>query len=151
MTLTLANDCSQIELTSAELELTNSAVELTIIYNKTITHTPNIDANQISPISIDASLLGQDSLNLLDGIYYFKLKITKSNSTVVEESACIAVLCGFKCSVLEWYKDIPSNIDKILSYEALKVADDCVECNCTLMNTLYDNIINSQTNDCGCK
>lgn len=151
MTLTLASDCSQIELSSTELELTNSAVELTIIHNRNTTYSPDIDANQISPITIDASLLGQDSINLLDGVYYFKLKITKSNSTIVEESACIAVLCGVKCSILDWYKDINANIDKILSYEALKVANNCVQCNCALMNTLYDNIINSQTNDCGCE
>ena len=151
MTATLASDCTSIILNSDYLLIDNQSNVLTVTHNNTTVYTPAIGS--VTQITIDTFVLSDytdGSGPLPDGIYAFELVTTAENGDINTETVCVAVLCGIHCDMVELYTDV-NNAEKILAYEALKVAQGCTTCNCDTMLTLYNVITNIVTNGCGCE
>lgn len=149
MTATLAAECVDIEIASDFLALTNQTNELRVVINNTTTYEPVIDAD-ITSLTIDSELLGLEAEALANGVYYIELITTDEDGTIVTESTCIAVLCDLACDMVELYSD-SANFEKVLAYEGLLAAQDCITCSCTVMQELYDIISNVVTDGCsGC-
>lgn len=150
MTATLASDCSDITINSDYLLADNQEDTLTVTVNGSTTYTPTI-ASTVTSITLDNTLLGLTGDTLADGVYYLELTTTALAGDINTESLCVAVLCGVHCDTVDLYLDSETNMEKILAYEALKIAQDCVECSCSTMLSLYNIITNTTTDDCGCE
>lgn len=148
MTATLAADCTSIVLDSDYLLVDNQSNVLTVTHNNTTTYTPTVGA--VTSITVTSAFLDLSGDTLADGIYTLTLETTAENGDINTETSCVAVLCGVHCSMVELYGDV-ANLEKVLAYEALKVAQGCATCNCTTMLSLYNVLINIPANDCGCE
>lgn len=149
MTAVLASDCSVITINSDYLLVDNQTNVLTVTYNGETIYTPTILSTALS-IALTNTLLGLDAGTLADGIYSIQLVTTADNGDINTETICVASLCGVHCDMVELYTDV-NNAEKILAYEALKIAQGCVTCSCTTMLALYTVITNTTTNGCGCE
>lgn len=149
MTAVLTSDCITMNITSDFLLVNNQTNVLTVTYNGETIYTPTIAASATS-IALTNVLLGLDSGALADGIYGLVLVTTALNGDINTESLCVASLCGLHCDMVELYLDV-NNAEKILAYEALKVAQNCTTCSCTTMLALYTILTNVVTNGCGCE
>jgi hypothetical protein len=149
MTTILSNDCATIDIDSEFLLADNQTNVLTVTHNGVTIYTPTISASATT-IVLNNTLLGLTGDALADGVYYLELVTTALNGDINTETICVAVLCGVHCDMVELYTDV-NNAEKILAYEALKVAQGCVTCSCATMLTLYSILTNVVTNGCGCE
>lgn len=148
MTTILSNDCTTIDIDSEFLLADNQTNVLTVIHNGIVTFVLNIPP-PATTIVLNNALLGLSEVTLADGVYHLELVTTALNGDVNKEILCVASLCNLHCDIIELYTDV-NNIEQILAYEALKVAQGCETCNCTTMLSLYNIITNVVSNDCGC-
>ncbi len=148
MTAITSAECDIIAISSEYLLVDNQTNVLTVIHNGETTYTPTI-ASTVTSIDLDNDLLDLEGDTLADGVYSIQLLSTALNGDINTESVCAVVLCDKHCDMVELYLD-KENADKILAYEALKIAQGCVTCNCTTMLALYNVLINVVDNDCGC-
>lgn len=89
-----------------------------------------------------------------DGVYNFTLTFSYPDDTIplqdngVSTSSCFVVDYLLKCKMLT--NNTPELLDK---YKAMFYADDCDDCNCTHLCTIYNDLIEIPTDgttDCGC-
>lgn len=149
MIATTSPDCLSIEISSEFLLVDNQENLLSITHNGEQVYNLTLNPN-ITTYTITNASLSLDPGALADGIYSLKLTTTALNGDIHTELICVAILCGVHCDMVELYTDV-NNAEKILAYEALKVAQDCVTCNCDTMLLLYSILTNTTTNGCGCQ
>jgi len=145
MNITINNTCSQITVTSPILLNTNVANTLKVIYKGT-EHTVTVPIN-ISTFNILPTHVGMTG-TFTDGVYTIFFRNTLLGGAVKEDRGCAVSLCSTKCSddMISWYTS--KNLDKVLTYEALKVGQDCVSCNCSTLETLFNDLQENDTNTC---
>lgn len=148
MTLTINEDCTSVQLTSDYFEADNISNSLSVSINGGDAITVAISASNVDPYDVDAETLSLESLP--QGVYYFELTVTDVNSVVTTESLCIALICDLHCDMVDLYLST-DDLDKVLAYEALKLAQGCSTCSCSVMQTLYDTIIETEdVTNCDC-
>lgn len=148
MTAELSNNCSTITIESNFFNANNISNQLTLVHSGT-TYTVEVDAENVDPVVVDANTL--DLEELPEGVYLITLKTTDEDSTVTTEQLCLTSMCALHCDMITLYTDT-TNLEKILAYEALKVASDCITCSCTVMQRLYDNVTDtSNATKCNCQ
>lgn len=89
-----------------------------------------------------------------DGVYNFTLTFSYPDDNIpsqdngVSTSSCFVVDYLLKCKMLT--NNTPELLDK---YKAMFYANDCDDCNCTHLCTIYNDLIEIPTNgttECGC-
>lgn len=148
MTITVNSDCSEIAFTSDLFNPANDSNTLYVSVNGADEVEVTIDANA------STYTLVPDDLGVTEfaaGVYQLRLVSVAFDSTSSEEITCTALLCSLLCDsdTLSWYSGT-ENISKVLALEGLKVASNCVTCNCSIMQTLYNHITDGDTTSCGC-
>ena len=97
---------------------------------------------------IDAALLGQSGTAIADGIY--RLELVSTGDDIITEKYCLFIDNELKCNIVEYLADnLTSNIYHL--YMVLANAETCVDCNCSNLCTIYDEIIrliDTQTDGC---
>lgn len=148
MTTTVNSQCSSIEINSELFAPANISNTLYVSVNgaseTTITITANASSFTLEPSDLDVEQFAQ-------GVYQLRLVSVAFNSVSTEEISCTSLLCDLLCDVdtLAWYSS-KDTFDKALALEGLKNASNCSECNCTIMQTLYNFIIDDNNTSCGC-
>lgn len=145
MNITLNSTCSQITVTSDILLTTNVANTLKVIYKGT-EHTVTVPTN-ISTFNILPTHVGMTG-TFTDGVYTIFFRNTLLGGAVKEDRGCAVSLCSTKCSddMILWYTS--KNLDKVLTYEALKVGQDCSSCNCTALEKLFNDLTQDDSDTC---
>lgn len=147
MTITVNSNCTSILVNSDNFNGNNISNSLSLIINGgtavVLVPLSNATSYTITPASLDLDVF-------VEGVYQIELSSVLSDSSVVEDRGCTAVICALKCSesTLLLYKD-PINIMKVLALEGLQAATDCVTCSCSLMTDFY-NIIKDDESTCSC-
>ncbi len=146
MTITINTDCSQATLTSEILLALNTANTLTVTYKGT-SYTVAVPTG-ITSFTLLPEHLAMEGV-FSSGVYSLKFTNTLISSSVQTDTGCAVVLCDLKCAdaTLSWYSD-KKDITKVLYYEALKAAQDCPTCNCTLLETLFNTITTDESISC---
>lgn len=155
MTITTQSNCASITITNSELESSNLSVKLTVTVNcskeYTLTYNTSLTSLVVTPTQLEMTD------NLTDGVYTLKLEIVKSDSSTYSITKCHLVDCNLSCTIKDYFTktDIKS-LQKVLAYNALKLAQNCYSCKCETLCLFY-NIITDDctnelptTNDCGC-
>jgi hypothetical protein len=146
MTATISNDCTSIVITSSFL--VNGNTSNTLIITRGTTVTTITLATNITSYTLLPAALGM-STTLSDGVYNISLVTVSSGGTKTTESLCRVVLCAIKCDMIDNYLDV-KDFGKVMAYEALKLANNCLKCDCTILNTLYTILTNTPIDDCNC-
>jgi hypothetical protein len=146
MTATLSNDCTTIVITSSFLVSGNTSNKL-LVTRGTTTTTITLATN-ITTYTLLPAALGMTT-TFSDGVYTLTLVTVSSGGIKNTESLCRVSLCGIKCDMIDNYLDIV-DFKKVMAYEGLKLANDCVKCDCTILNTLYTVLTNTPIDDCNC-
>lgn len=160
MVITVNEDCTEVTLTSDILLITNQSVEVTVTYNCTTDYVVTFDATT-DPIVITPSDVSMTD-SFTDGVYNFKLVVVNVSDAILTESKCQFINCNSTCLMLDTYKDLSSTdkdtaaaaLIKVLSFEALLLANNCSSCSCTSMCALYNATgldPNTNATDCGCQ
>jgi len=155
MTATTSDTCEEVVLASDYFDSNNLSVSLLVKYNCDVEYEIEIDVDN-TEITVTPTLLELTDEVLADGIYYFELTITQSNSAVITESICKFVNCSYTCSMLDVFKDLEDNEENIiraLSFYALTLSEGCTSCQCTDLCTIYNNTLEEDCEDvkpCGC-
>lgn len=157
MTITYT-DCSDLVITSTNLNLDNQSVTLAIKINCEKEYAINVpvDAEDYTVVPEDIEM--KDFIT--DGIYGFTLTIVQEDGTTVIETECKFIDCVSSCTMVETFSNPSGCSDcllKTLAFNALKVAEDCTTCNCNTMCTLFNTVfskdcVTTTTNvtNCGC-
>lgn len=106
----------------------------------------------VSAAARNITIADLDLEELPTGPFTVSLAVTNNAGVLNEETTCIVYFGDLVCDMLPLYKDV-TNIDRVLAFEALKVANDCESCGCSLMCELYNAATNTSTNattGCGC-
>lgn len=157
MTITISPTCESVTLVSDNFDITNQLVKLTVTVNCEEEYLIDVDP-EATEIVVDNEALGLDGDTLDDGVYYFELKITQEDSTIVTESLCRFINCETTCLMLDSFKAMAEGDEeatiRALAFYALDKANGCVSCACSDLCTLYKatELDNCTTNvsTCGC-
>ena len=97
---------------------------------------------------ITPTLLGQTGTAIADGIY--RLELVSDGDDIITEKYCLFIDNELKCNIVEYLAtNLTSNIYHL--YMVLANAETCVDCNCSNLCTIYDEIvrlIDTQTDGC---
>lgn len=153
MTVIVNEGCVSVTLGSTYLNFDNQNVVLLTTFNCKDEYETNIDVSATEIVVTSESLM-LDGDVLADGVYNFKLKITQQDGTKVIESICKLVNCNMNCMMLDIFKDMENDENRLkaLLFHALLAAEDCGACSCADLCTLYEatGLINCNTNVTGC-
>lgn len=156
MTITIAEDCASINIVSPNFAEDNQSATLTVTLNCTTTY-DDIDITDSSDdYNLDPEALDIDELTLADGIYTLTLVTVDAEGNSTTEQKCVFVNCSTTCDMVDTALDLSTeeNMIKAISFHALTLAADCVDCSCTNLCTLYSTVTDETcvTNDspCGC-
>ena len=147
MTATINDDCTLITIDSELFAPDNESVTLTLTHSGT-EYEVTVEATNEDPVEVTAESLELEELP--EGIYYVELSITNAANETTVESSCLASICSVHCDMVELYDDT-ANLEKILAYEGLKLAQGCVTCSCSVMQVLYDTITETDDTNCNCQ
>ena len=145
MNITVNNTCSQITVTSDILLITNTANTLKVTY-KGVEHNVTVPTN-ISTFTITPAHVGMTG-TFTDGVYTIFFRNTLTGGAVKEDRGCAVALCTTKCSndMQNWY--MTKDLDKVLTYEALKVGQDCTSCSCSTLEKLFNDLTQDDSDTC---
>lgn len=151
ITATINPSFTTITVTSTIFTATNVSATLTI---KRLCETKEYTVNLVPSatsyvINNDLFSITEDVLS--NGPYYIKLVVIDSSNDTKTEAVCKLVNNGIICEHQNLYLDPTTNAVKILALEGLIRAESCGSCSCKEMCTLYNLLIDSNTNDCGCE
>lgn len=153
MTITINDTFTEVTITSSILTETNASVKLTVSYNCTTEYDELSFDSDVDPLIVTAEDLGLESF--VDGVWGFKLVVVDESDNTLTELKCKFFNQNSSCLMLETYKDIENedSLIKVLSFEALLIADQCNSCSCDDMCDLYNSTglnPNSNVTNCGC-
>ena len=98
---------------------------------------------------ITIALLEQTGAAIADGIYRLEL-VSDDGEDIITEKYCLFIDNELKCNIVEYLAtNLTSNIYHL--YMVLSNAETCVDCNCSNLCTIYDEIvrlIDTQTDGC---
>jgi len=98
---------------------------------------------------ITIALLEQTGDAISDGIYRLEL-VSDDGEEIITEKYCLLIDNELKCRLVEYIAtNLTSNIYHL--YLVLDNAETCVDCNCSNLCTIYDEIItilDSETDGC---
>jgi hypothetical protein len=146
MTAFVDEACTFMFITSTFFAANNTSNTLVVVYNGTTT-TLTLATNITNGYTLTPAALGMTT-TFKDGVYSLTLTTISVASVKTTESLCRASLCGIKCDMIDNY--VAADFDKAMAYEALKLANGCLKCDCTILNTLYTILTNTPVDDCNC-
>lgn len=148
MTATVNDTCTIIEVGSTHFNITNLSNVLTVTVNGE-DYEVEIPTETTTTYEVTPEDLGLEEFPV--GVYALSLVTTDEDSATTTESLCRVLLCGEECTVLPMYADV-DNFAKAMAYEGLKLVNECVDCSCSLANTLYTTYTDTpDVNSCNCQ
>jgi len=161
MTLTKTTDCASIVLANDLLEdFKNSTNDVTgvILYSTYNGSTEgewalSVDDVTDGTITLLPEFFSQETENLQDGIYCFRIVVTQDTNEITEYGN-ILIDCGLICTLAEYVWNNPTK-QLHAKYEAIKYYQQCNNCDCTTVYALYQDLLidlgmDTTSNDCGC-
>jgi hypothetical protein len=106
-----------------------------------------IDVATTTSFSMLASAFNTSWTTVPSGVY--KVSISSVGSSTIEvDYTCLVALCEDYCDIVNTLT--PDNYENILKMAALKYAQDCPNCNCDSLCTIYSSLTETDTNECNC-
>ena len=142
-------NCTGVTVSGSEFVLSNQETKFNFYKNCSTTSLLEVSqlSNSNSTFTFTANtVVGKPKFDT--GVYLIEVVITDLNGNITTHTSCKFLDCdSLSCTLLGNYL---TDTDKVLAYQGLVLANECLECSCSKLCKLLNFINTDDTTGCGC-